>query len=64
MVTRPACLEGMDMLKSVCDLQAWKQDDAPNPRDDFLRLSKGMDGIWCHPPDRIDGERLEAAGKM
>lgn len=39
----------------------WKEDRAI-PRQEFLKLAKGADGILCLLTDKIDAELLDAAG--
>lgn len=41
----------------------WKEDRAI-PRQEFLKLAKGADGILCLLTDKIDAELLDAAGTV
>jgi glyoxylate/hydroxypyruvate reductase len=43
------------------DIVQWKEDCAI-PRQEFLKLAKGADGILCLLTDKIDAELLDAAG--
>jgi len=43
------------------DIVQWKEDRAI-PRQEFLKLAKGTDGILCLLTDKIDAELLDAAG--
>ncbi|KAG0070915.1 hypothetical protein BGZ89_012066 [Linnemannia elongata] len=43
------------------DIVQWKEDRAI-PRQEFLKLTKGADGILCLLTDKIDAELLDAAG--
>ncbi|KAF9922205.1 hypothetical protein FBU30_007706 [Linnemannia zychae] len=43
------------------DIVQWKEDRAI-PRQEFLKLAKGVDGILCLLTDKVDAELLDAAG--
>jgi len=45
------------------DIVQWKEDCAI-PRQEFLKMAKGTDGILCLLTDKIDAELLDAAGKL
>lgn len=60
-VTRCVPPNGMDMLKSECEVRTWPN-DAVIPRDQLLQGVKGADGLLCHPSEKIDQEVLDAAG--
>merc|ERR1712179_671623 len=60
-VTRCVPPNGMDILKAECEVRAWPN-DAAIPRDQLLQGVKSVDGLLCHPSEKIDQEVLDATG--
>ena len=61
LVTRAIPAAGIDLLRSVCDVEVWPEPLAP-PRAELLRLVAGRAGLLVLPTERIDDEVMEAAG--
>ncbi len=53
--------EGLEAVRSVCDMDLW-DGDLPPPRDELLRRVAGCDGVLTLLTDRVDDEFLDAAG--
>lgn len=53
--------EGLEAVRSACDLDLW-DGDLPPPRDELLRRVAGCDGVLTLLTDRVDDEFLDAAG--
>lgn len=53
--------EGLDAIRSVCDVDLW-EGELPPPRDELLRRIAGCDGVLTLLTDRVDDEFLDAAG--
>jgi glyoxylate reductase len=54
--------EGLDAIRSACEMDLW-DGDLPPPRDELLRRVAGCDGVLTLLTDRVDDEFLDAAGK-
>ncbi|MFL5685704.1 MAG: 2-hydroxyacid dehydrogenase [Chloroflexota bacterium] len=53
--------EGLDLVRSACELDLW-DGDLPPPRDELLRRVAGVDGALTLLTDKVDDEFLDAAG--
>jgi len=53
--------EGLDLVRSACDVDLW-DGDLPPPRDELLRRVAGVDGALTLLTDKVDDEFLDAAG--
>jgi glyoxylate reductase len=53
--------EGLDLVRSACDIDLW-DGELPPPRDELLRRVSGVDGALTLLTDKVDDEFLDAAG--
>ena len=53
--------EGLDLVRSICDMDLW-EGELPPPRDELLRRVAGVDGALTLLTDKVDDEFLDAAG--
>jgi len=53
--------EGLDLVRSACEVDLW-DGDLPPPRDELLRRIAGVDGALTLLTDKVDDEFLDAAG--
>jgi glyoxylate reductase len=60
-VSREIPAEGLDAIRSACDMDLW-EGELPPPRDELLRRVAGVDGLLALLTDRVDDELLDAAG--
>ncbi|XP_033742762.1 glyoxylate reductase/hydroxypyruvate reductase-like [Pecten maximus] len=61
LISRSAPPAGIDPIKAVCDVWIWPEED-PIPAEEFQKRAAGVTAIFCHPPDKIDKDLLDAAG--
>ena len=55
---------GLKMLKEQCNIKMYDGSKGMViPREYFLDCVKGAEGVYVIPPDRVDAEFLDAAGK-
>lgn len=59
-VTRLIPQEGIDLLKTVCDVEI-NPNDCPLPRAELLENVRGRDGVLCLLTDKINAEVYDAA---
>jgi len=55
--------EGLDLVRSACDIDLW-DGELPPPRDELLRRVAGVDGALTLLTDKVDDEFLDAAGQQ
>ncbi|CAL1282695.1 unnamed protein product [Larinioides sclopetarius] len=53
--------EGVMLLQSRCKVEIWDK-PSPIPREEFLKLVKGKNGLYCLLTEKINSEVLDAAG--
>ncbi|XP_033742760.1 glyoxylate reductase/hydroxypyruvate reductase-like isoform X2 [Pecten maximus] len=61
LISRSAPPAGTDPIKAVCDVWVWPEED-PIPAEEFKKRAAGVTAIFCHPPDEINKDLLDAAG--
>ena len=56
---------GLQMLKEQCNIKMYDElRGMVIPKEYFHACVKGAEGVFVIPPDRIDAEFLDAAGKQ
>lgn len=60
-VSRVPPPRGMGMIEEVCTVRAMREDRFIR-REEMLEGVVGVEGIFCHPPDKVDKAVLDAAG--
>ncbi|XP_011449387.3 glyoxylate reductase/hydroxypyruvate reductase [Magallana gigas] len=61
-VSRVPPPRGMELIEEFCTVKAMR-DDRFITRQEMLEGVVGVEGILCHPPDKVDKEVLDIAGK-
>ncbi|XP_060078854.1 glyoxylate reductase/hydroxypyruvate reductase-like [Ylistrum balloti] len=61
LITRSVPPAGIDPLKAECDVWVWPEEDQI-PVEEFKKRAAGVTAIFCHPPDMINRDLLDAAG--
>lgn len=60
-VSRVPPPRGMELIEEFCTVKAMR-DDRFITRQEMLEGVVGVEGILCHPPDKVDKEVLDIAG--
>lgn len=61
-MTRLIPESGMNMIRDVCEVEVWKEENQPVPRDKLSDKVRGVSGILTLLSDRIDAELMDIAG--